>query len=155
MIGRPVGHWRRKGGTLADTTGLAIPPTARRRRLRALLLATLLSIAGGAAAAQQEPGSLGPGYDPLAPLHTPTPSAPAVETSDEYGGLPVSEGVDITYYMCGACHSIRLVTQQRITRARWGYLLDWMVEKQGMAPLPPEDRAVVLDYLSRHFSSER
>ncbi|NNG05280.1 MAG: cytochrome C-552 [Inquilinus sp.] len=113
----------------------------------------MLLLAGGAATAQQSPGSLGPGYDPLAPSHAPAPSAPAIETSDEYGGLPVGEGVDLTYYMCGACHSIRLVTQQRVTRARWDYLLDWMVEKQGMAPLPPEDRAVVLDYLSRHFSS--
>lgn len=121
----------------------------------AWLLAAVLPLAAGAAAAQQQPGSLGGGYDPLAPLRgpAPAPATPDIETSDELGGLPVSEGVDLTYYMCGACHSIRLVTQQRVTPERWDYLLDWMVEKQGMAPLPPEDRTVVLDYLIRHFSS--
>ena len=154
-MGGPVDPWQGPAGGLAASAGAAVKSAGRRHRLPALLLATLLSTLAGTAAAQQGPGSLGRGYDPLAPLRAPTPMppAPAGETSDEYGGLPAGEGVDLTYYLCGACHSIQLVTQQRVTRARWDYLLDWMVEKQGMAPLPPEDRTVVLDYLSRHFSS--
>ena len=130
---------------------------ARRRALRAwLLVVAMLLLVAGTATAQQQPGSLGGGYDPLAPLRSPAPAPamPEVETSDEFGGLPVSEGVDLTYYMCSACHSIRLVTQQRVTPERWDYLLDWMVEKQGMAPLPPDARTVVLDYLTRHFSAQ-
>jgi hypothetical protein len=30
--------------------------------------------------------------------------------------------------------------------------MDWMVEKQGMPPLSPEDRNAIVAYLAKHFS---
>jgi hypothetical protein len=79
--------------------------------------------------------------------------APASSAQDdEFDGLPPGLGQEDTYYACNVCHSIRLVTQQRLSRERWDELLDWMVEKQGMPPLPEEDRALVLGYLAEHFN---
>jgi hypothetical protein len=70
------------------------------------------------------------------------------------GGLPEAPGQEEVFYTCSACHSIRLVTQHRLPRRRWDQLLDWMVEKHGMAPLPPEERALILDYLAAQLNPE-
>ena len=108
----------------------------------------------GAARSPAPLGGLG-GFNPLAPaapVATPAPQAPA---SNEYEGLPDTHGVDLVYGLCGACHSVRLVTQQKVTPERWDYLLDWMVAEQNMPELPPEDRQLVFDYLVRHYSSVR
>jgi len=61
------------------------------------------------------------------------------------------EGREATYYACAACHSIRLVTQQGLSRARWDHLLDWMVDKQGMPELADEQRAEILAYLAENY----
>lgn len=79
--------------------------------------------------------------------------SPAV-AQDELGGLPAGPGQEETYYACSACHSIRLVAQQRLPRRRWDHLLDWMVEKQGMAELPAADRTLILDYLATHLNPD-
>jgi cytochrome c len=72
---------------------------------------------------------------------------------DDLGGLPPGPGQEEVFYVCNACHSIRLVTQQRLDRARWDKLLVWMVEEQGMPAFEPGDRDRVLDYLDRHFGA--
>jgi cytochrome c len=48
-----------------------------------------------------------------------------------------------------------LVAQQGQTREGWDDLLQWMVEKQGMQPIPSEDRKIILDYLSEHYNTDR
>jgi hypothetical protein len=74
-------------------------------------------------------------------------SAPA----EDLEGLPAGPGQEEVFYACGACHSTYMVQQQRLSRRVWDELLDWMVAKQGMAELEPAERALVLDYLERHF----
>lgn len=81
-------------------------------------------------------------------------AAATLAQEDEFGGLPDGPGQEATYYTCNACHSVRLVTQQRLPRRRWDQLLDWMVEKQGMAPLAAEERALILDYLGSHLNPD-
>jgi cytochrome c len=83
-----------------------------------------------------------------------TLAIPAAEAQDDLGGLPAGAGQEETYYACNACHSIRLVIQQRLPRQRWDHLLDVMVEKQGMAELPPADRTLILDYLATHLNPD-
>jgi mono/diheme cytochrome c family protein len=78
--------------------------------------------------------------------------APATLAQEELGGLPAGPGQEETYYNCNACHSIRLVSQQRLSRERWDQILDEMVEKQGMPPLPDDERALVLGYLAEHLN---
>lgn len=79
---------------------------------------------------------------------------PAAAQDDDYDLLPEGEGRDETYGMCSGCHSIKLVVQQGLPRDRWDYLLDWMVEEQGMPELDDETRKIVLDYLDAHLNTD-
>jgi cytochrome c len=79
----------------------------------------------------------------------------AAAAEGEFGVLVDEPGAETTYFTCSVCHSERLVAQQGLTRERWDHLLDWMVEEQGMQPLDPEDREVVLDYLAEHYNTDR
>lgn len=79
--------------------------------------------------------------------------APAAAQND-FGSLPEGKGQETVFYACSACHSIHLVTQQRLSRERWDKLLDWMVEEQGMAELPPEERELILNYLSTELNPD-
>lgn len=131
------------------------------RRAPALVAAfAAVWLASGTAALSQQAGGapLGAigGYNPLLPGAPQSAApAPAEPANGMFEGLPDSDGVELVHALCSACHSIRLVTQQRVTEARWDYLLDWMVKEHGMPELPPEDRALVLAYLGRHYSDGR
>ncbi|MHA3980635.1 c-type cytochrome [Halovulum sp. GXIMD14794] len=80
--------------------------------------------------------------------------APA--SAEEDFGLLVNEpGVEETFYACTACHSEMIVVQQGKSRENWDKLFDWMVEEQGMAELPEDEREVILDYLAAHYNTDR
>lgn len=66
-----------------------------------------------------------------------------------------AEGVDLAYQYCTGCHSEMLVAQQGQSRDGWEKLFIWMVEEQGMPPIPEPDRTVLLDYLSEHYNTDR
>lgn len=70
-------------------------------------------------------------------------------------GWPAGPGQVETGRLCGACHSLAIVKQQRLSRAAWDRLLSWMVAEQGMAEPPPERRALMLEYLVAHFGAPR
>jgi cytochrome c len=84
----------------------------------------------------------------------PSAGGSAAAQEEDFGGLPEAPGREEVFYTCNACHSIRLVTQQRLSRQRWAQLLDWMVEKQGMAELAVEDRDLILDYLATYYARD-
>lgn len=71
--------------------------------------------------------------------------------AEDFGGLPEGEGQDIVYYTCAACHSVRTFTQQDHSRRAWEAVIDRMIHDQGMAELPNDDRAEIVDYLVEHF----
>ena len=79
------------------------------------------------------------------------PSA-AVDAED-FGGLPPGPGREEVYAACATCHSIKLVVQQRLDRGFWDESLDYMVKEQAMPELDPDERAVILDYLSTYLSA--
>lgn len=72
--------------------------------------------------------------------------------SSEYGNLPDTPGVEETFYLCSACHSVAIIKQQRVPPSRWDYLWSWMIEKQGMPEQDPETKQTILSYLKRHFA---
>jgi len=126
---------------------------AAARTILAATLAVLLAMAGAALAADPPAGNAAPEK---------AAKAPAAETDgedeedeDEYQGLPPGDGRDEVFGYCSACHSIRLVTQQGLTRADWGEVLVTMVEEHEMAELEPEDERLVLDYLARFYGRDR
>ncbi|MGH6917367.1 MAG: aldehyde dehydrogenase [Geminicoccaceae bacterium] len=82
------------------------------------------------------------------------PSGPARAQDDEFQGLAEGSGQEETYYACTPCHSIHLVKQQRLSRARWEKTLRWMVEEQGMPALEAEEHTLVLDYLVSHYGQD-
>ena len=80
--------------------------------------------------------------------------APSARAAEDYGGLPEGPDRDAVYFNCSACHSIQLVTQQKLNRERWDDLLDWMVNENGMHPLSPWARTRIVNYLATHYGEE-
>ncbi len=78
----------------------------------------------------------------------------ASDGADEYFGLPDDAGREEAVAYCGACHSMKLVTQQGLTRAQWAEVLASMYEEHEMEPLEGEDARLVLDYLAAHVGPE-
>ena len=72
-----------------------------------------------------------------------------------FRGMPNAEGRLQVFGFCGSCHSIDLVLQQGLSRAVWEEVLVEMVEDQEMAPLQPDIRARVLDYLEQYYGPDR
>lgn len=68
--------------------------------------------------------------------------------------LPRGPGREDTFYACIACHSIRIVAQQGLSREAWEETLDWMVEEQAMDPLDPELHETVLTYLADYLGTD-
>ena len=82
------------------------------------------------------------------------PAALAQDEDASLAAMPDQPGREEVFYTCNACHSIHLVTQQRLPRERWDQLLDWMVEEQGMPELTTQQRRVILQYLVTHYGSD-
>jgi cytochrome c1 len=83
----------------------------------------------------------------LAAAETPSQFDPA----DDYWGLPRESGYELVAAYCVACHSLRIVMQQRASETRWRELMQWMVDKQGMADPPADDRETMIAYLSETY----
>ena len=102
---------------------------------------------------------------PAAPPPAPRAEAPAQAAAvqpaaaggedDEYQGLPPGAGRDEVLGLCGACHSMKLVTQQGLSRSTWSEVLVFMVEEQEMTELEPDDEKLVLDYLEKFYGPDR
>ena len=79
----------------------------------------------------------------------------ATETEQDWQGLPPAKGREEVFYACAACHSLKLVTQQGLSRRRWEETLDWMVAKQAMPEIGPKDRKLIVDYLAKFYGEDR
>jgi cytochrome c5 len=73
-------------------------------------------------------------------IHTPT-------------GLKVAEGFEIVRAQCTACHSGKLVAQNRATRTGWQEMIRWMQDSQGLWPLG-ENEPIILNYLATNYGPE-
>lgn len=69
--------------------------------------------------------------------------------------MPQGEGRRETFAICSACHSIKLVEQQGMTRPQWHETLVYMVEEHGMAPLGEPLLERILDYLVMAYPPDR
>ena len=61
--------------------------------------------------------------------------------------LPPGPNRDLLIQNCLACHSDRLIVQNRMTRKQWDEKITWMQKTQNLWPLAKEIREKTLDYL--------
>ena len=76
---------------------------------------------------------------------------------DAFTGFPMTGDWELVRANCIACHSPRLVTQQRGTAEQWLAMIRWMQKKQNLWEFQPEVEAKIVAYLAEHFppSAER
>ena len=65
--------------------------------------------------------------------------------------LPEGRGREETFYACTACHNFKLVAAQGMSRAQWNDSLAWMTSRHNMADIQGAERALLLDYLEKHY----
>jgi hypothetical protein len=94
------------------------------------------------------------GYDALDPslaLSGAGDGAALFDPKDDYSGLPRGDGHELVWGMCGACHSLQLVMQQRGDAGYWDGMITQMVSKHAMAAPEAADREILTRYLAQHF----
>lgn len=69
-------------------------------------------------------------------------------------GMVVAPGFEIVRGNCTACHSAKLVTQNRATREGWEQMIRWMQETQGLWDLG-NNEPIILDYLAANYAPEK
>ena len=63
----------------------------------------------------------------------------------------VARGGQIFLTNCTACHNFKLVAAQGLSRSQWDDSLTWMTTRHNMADIQGADRALILDYLEKHY----
>ena len=69
---------------------------------------------------------------------------------DAASGLYKDDGWELVFANCGACHSTKLVTQNRMSAVNWVNTIRWMQTKQGLWDLGDNEKTIVA-YLSRNY----
>lgn len=82
-------------------------------------------------------------------------ASPTTDEDPDLALLPIDDGRMETYNACVSCHSIKLVVQQGMNAVDWEDTINWMVDEQDMEELDPENQALIVAYLAKHFGRER
>ena len=69
---------------------------------------------------------------------------------DPASGLVVDTGFEQVRAQCVACHSLKLVQQNRADRDGWLQMIRWMQETQGLWELGDKEPLIV-NYLAKHY----
>ena len=69
---------------------------------------------------------------------------------DETSGFVIDDGWKLTNAHCAACHSAKLVTQNRMDRGGWEDIIRLMQAEHGLWDLGA-DETVIIDYLTLHY----
>ena len=69
-------------------------------------------------------------------------------------GLVYAKGFAVVNGTCTACHSAKLITQNRASRQGWQEMIMWMQETQGLWDLGGSEKEI-LDYLSTYYAPEQ
>lgn len=71
---------------------------------------------------------------------------------DPDSGLVVDAGWETVRANCSACHSLKLVTQNRGNRETWASMILWMQKTQGLWAFDQVTETAILDYLARNYA---
>ena len=74
--------------------------------------------------------------------------APAL---DAFTGLKMAGDWELVRNNCVACHSAKLVTQQRGSKEQWLKMIRWMQKSQNLWQFDPETEAKILSYLAEYY----
>ena len=101
--------------------------------VRALTIIVALLLAGGGSSVAQEPGI------------------------DPFTGFPMTGDWELVRANCIACHSTKLITQQRGSAAQWLAMIRWMQKKQNLWAFEPDVEARIVAWLAENYppSDER
>ena len=69
---------------------------------------------------------------------------------DEASGFVIDDGWELTNAHCAACHSAKLVTQNRMDRSGWKDTIRLMQAEHGLWDLGAAETAII-DYLTQHY----
>ena len=89
-----------------------------------------------------------------AQLLMPEPGSTTEIKIDSITGLVLDEHFELVRAQCTACHSAKLITQNRSTREGWQQMIRWMQAEQGLWDLGTHESSI-LDYLSRHYAPQQ
>lgn len=70
---------------------------------------------------------------------------------DPLTGLKMQGDWELVRNNCIACHSAKLITQQRGTEATWLSMIRWMQAKQNLWQFDPDTEARILAYLGENY----
>lgn len=74
---------------------------------------------------------------------------------DPASGLVKVGAWELVRANCSACHSTRLVAQQRADKTQWRELIRWMQEEQNLWKMSPQVEESILDYLATYYAAPR
>lgn len=66
-------------------------------------------------------------------------------------GLHADKDLQVIIGTCTACHSAKLITQNKASREGWHSMIKWMQETQGLGDLGTSE-PIVLDYLAKYYA---
>jgi hypothetical protein len=70
---------------------------------------------------------------------------------DSFTGLKMAGDWELVRANCIACHSPRLITQQRGTETQWLNMIRWMQAKQNLWQFEPEVEQRIVSYLAEFY----
>ena len=71
---------------------------------------------------------------------------------DANTGLKMDDDWELVRNNCIACHSLKLVTQQRGSETQWLSVIRWMQEKQNLWQFDPDTENKIITYLARNYA---
>ena len=71
--------------------------------------------------------------------------------TDPLTGLIMAGDWEVVRNNCIACHSTRLITQQRGSAEQWLGMIRWMQAKQNLWQFDPDTEAKIVGYLAEYY----
>jgi hypothetical protein len=85
------------------------------------------------------------------PVAEPEPVVASEPQLDPVTGLKMTGDWELVRASCTACHSPKLITQQRGTAQQWLTMIRWMQEKQNLWQFDPATEEKIITYLAENY----
>jgi len=79
------------------------------------------------------------------------PAAADEPELDAFTGLRKTGDWELVRNNCVACHSAKLITQQRGTKEQWLTMIRWMQKSQNLWQFDPDTEARIITYLAENY----